>query len=187
MRYNNIIKRGIKDTTWLDNFLKEKLNGNMCVTINASEKMYYNIFRKYGRILKSYIYKYGLGEYEILAFQDDNYMFTMHPDYWTGIKGKYSYYFKIDIVDIKKSIDYQYNERMKNIDKRIKTKVSNEIYELYKKVIRLDVEVNFDLGYNLVTNNTTYKRLKKDNSEIEKEIEKLWNKIDKLEELEGIN
>lgn len=194
----NIIKRGIKDLSDIQNYLESKLNGNSSVVINVNEKVYNGFLCKYGRFIPvcksiGFVTKYA--EDDTLLYKDDVYAFE---DYSEWKNGKYGAYKQVKIYNIKgyekecikrRSDDYK-NKFEKDNKRRIKKglqplEFNEELYNLYLDL--WNVQESFKFNSNLDINKTTVKKLydedHKNNTDRE---EFLLDKIDELEEKLGI-
>ena len=170
-RYKNIIKKGMKDLSWLESFLKEKLNGEAEISINAGEKMYNNIFCKYGRIIE--IEKGGKYQNKVIRrviFTNGKYAFEQSSE---AKNGKYGIYFVFRIIDIEKYLENQEEKEYKDYLKKNK-KDSEELKILYKELCHITFSLNGYYFKNIISDKKLLNN-NIDNTEI----------INKIELLEG--
>lgn len=128
MLYKKIVKRGVKNLTFMQNFLQEKLDGNAEVIINVSEKVYDRILCKYARHLE-YHCMYDTEKYS-LFYNDGEYSFEVLSEHF----GQYGPYYKLHIADIEKLRTSIINKRLASIEMTEQTK------ELYMRLVEIQVD-----------------------------------------------
>lgn len=181
MLYKQIIKRGVKDLTFIQGVLSEKLENKPIVEINASEKMINNILKKYGRVFKCWNSKYLDCDY--LIYNDEKYSFYVNIS--NGISGKYGYYYLLTIVDNEKLSQQRLNKAIEDFNKYDLKMWQKEIdifkigyYDLLLELMEHDYITEFNPFEVTFINNVTHKRVLNDYTEKKKTI------LDKMNTLE---
>ena len=169
MLYNKIIKRGVKDTTWLHSFLESSLNGKAGTTRIRTDKMLYAL-KNYGRFLK---YLSGSTTGEGLFYNDGKYAFCVI--YYSNCKRLY-------IKDVRKCLDFviSYNVKcfLENIEKNKDSPcyINNKWLELKKQYIKIELENTYNIfDFSLI--DTKLINTDKSQDKILEEIHKLEDEI----------
>lgn len=168
-KYKNIIKKGVQDLSWLESFLKEKLNGEPETLINASEKMYNNIFCKYGRIIETEKgSRYQNKTTGRVIFTNGKYAFEQASEVKNG---KYGTYFIFRIIDIEKYLEDQEEKEYEDYLKKNK-KDRQELKILYKELCHITFNLNGYYFKNIISDKKLFND-NIDNTEIINKIESL--------------
>ena len=170
MLIKKIVKRGVKDMTFINKFLSEKLNGKSSVEININENVYNKICKRNGREL----YYYGCSSNDLrtgLFFNNLEYAFQIG----SSLNGKYGAYYKMKIVDIQKTT-------IENLNNRIAaSKLKESTKDLYLDLFK---QQEVDMFNPFSMNLKDKKLLDLTQFEIEKEIiNKIENAEDEQEEI----
>lgn len=170
MIYKKIIKRGIKDLSFIDNFLKEKLQDNEETIINISSNVYSKILCRYARSLEYHVDRFNTNF--SLFFNDEIYSFEVLSRH----NGKYGEYYKLHIVDIEKFTAKQIEKRLLNLE----ANKNKELKYLYLRLFQIQANENINpFKLNLYLNETN-KRIINEFTNSKEEIE-LINKIECIE------
>lgn len=164
MRIKKIIKRGVKDLTFINNFLNEKLQGKDEVVINVNENVYNKILCRYGRKLEYNIDRFSTGF--TLFFNNDVYSFEVIRECY----GKYGTYYKLHIVDIDKLSHSRIDKRLNGLESNIE----GELKDLYVQLFTVQEFNNMNpFSLNLPTEKIT-KGFDERENDILKKIEKYF-------------
>lgn len=132
MIIKQIVKRGVKDTTWLDGFVKSRLNGNARHESICTDKMIYAL-SKYCRKLDFHTSsKFNIESG--LFFNDEVYSIAVIS---RGFKKV------LIITDIQKQINENINRRVREFNSTQKNAPIEE-KEAYQKFFELDETANFN-------------------------------------------
>lgn len=147
MLYNDCIKKGINDTTWIDNFCVSCLDGLGYNKRVCTEKML-NALTKYTRSITYLIDRYTSRTAEIYINNRVGYALVI-------VDTKYNK--EVRIYDIKKEIEAEYNRLLDQLlnDRRYKkVVVIDEILAAYKELYKAEAEDYNYINLNLENNKT---------------------------------
>ena len=169
MRYNNCIKKGIKDTTWIDDFCMSCLEGEETDERVCTEKMLYAL-TKYTRTVTYLIDRFTTRIAELYINNATGYALVI-------VDTKYNK--KVRIYDIKKCVESEYNRSLNELlnDKHYKKDVEiEEVLNCYKEIFKIESENYNYLHINLENNKT--------NGKIANDLISTLSVLKKLEDLE---
>lgn len=163
MRFKkDIIKRGVKDTTWLDNFIKSNLKENNITKINyCTEKMLYAI-SKTARYLSYYITK-NTTRSGLFYYNSRTNLALEQIEDVNGRKFIYCY-------NVEKFVNDKCKNRVQDFLKELKEdslleKATKEEVEKIKELITLDTKENenvFSANFTKTETTKIYKELTND-------------------------
>ena len=169
MRYNNCIKRGIKDTSWIDNFCISCLDGKETAERVCTEKMLYAL-TKYTRTVTYLIDRFTTRTAQLYINNATGYALVI-------VDTKYNK--KVRVYDIKKAIETEYNRLLEKLlnDKHYKKAVATtEILEAYKELYKAEAD-----NYNYIHLNLENNKV---NKSIVNDLVNTISLIDKIDDLE---
>lgn len=174
MKYNDCIKKGVKDTAWIDNFCASCLNENSYNERVCTEKMLVAL-TKYTRSIAYLVARFTARIAEIYINNKAGYAVVI-------VDVKYGK--KVRVYDIKKEVEAEYNRLLEELlnDRHYKKAVAiSEILEAYKELYKIEA-ANYNYIHLNLENNKTNERLINDSVD----TISILRKIDSLEEEYGI-